>query len=351
MAKLKLSPRSRSNQQTFELTGNLFESLPDYEIHPSISDFVIETRARNLEKLAAGHSSPSSLEIGQEFTASPTENLTLLTFGSGSSGNCAYLGTASCGILIDAGVNADTVRDSLRRHGINPRAIKGIVLTHDHTDHVKYVYPLVKKRPDIGVYCTPKTLSGLLRRHSISRRIKDYHRPIYKEFAFKIGPFDLTPFEVSHDGTDNVGYFIECGNSKIALATDLGCITPRVDFYMRQANHIVIESNYDQQMLINGPYPMHLKARIAADNGHLDNAVTAEYLAGIASEKLRNIFLCHLSQDNNLPTLAYDTVKQRLNQAGINVEPHGTPSFGLPPATVLLSTLPRTETSSLFTLK
>ncbi len=358
MAKIVYSPRkNRSKRDAFYMTGDLFATEPvaeagtstlEEDIHPSIVDFVVKTRRKEIEKAAMGHQIIDELDL----SAFPeTEAWTFMSFGSGSSGNCSYLGTGGEGILIDAGVDAGTVREGLRSHGINPRSVKGIILTHDHSDHMKYAYTLVRKRSDLPIFCTPKTLTGLLRRHSISRRIKDYHRPIYKEFAFNAGPFRITPFDVSHDGTDNVGYFIEAGTIRMAVATDLGCITPRVDFYMRQANHIVIESNYDAEMLRNGPYPMHLKARIAAAAGHLDNAVTGQFLAEIYSEKLRNVFLCHLSQDNNMPSIALATVRKALEQAGVTSIGDGSGSLESRSMSLQLAVLPRTETSALFTLK
>ena len=116
-----------------------------------------------------------------------------------------------------------------------------------------------------------------------------------------------------HDGSDNAGFHITHGDRAITVATDLGCISPRVDHYMRLADTIIIEANYDLHMLRNGAYPEHLKARIVADNGHLDNAVTARYLALIHSEKMRNIYLCHLSHDNNIPELALETVSDAID--------------------------------------
>lgn len=169
------------------------------------------------------------------------------------------------------------------------------------------------------LYCTLRTLNGILRRHNVSRRIKDYHSPIYKEFTFKIGAFEITPFEVMHDGADNAGFFISHPSSTtIAVATDLGCISPRVDHYMRQATSIVIESNYDLMMLRNGIYPEYLKARIVAANGHLDNAVTARFIAEIITPQVRNIFLCHLSHDNNTPEIALDTIEEAIASRGDN---------------------------------
>lgn len=359
MAKLKYSPRSRSAaRDAFDLTGNLFASDPEItapaaigprelEIHPSIAEFAVNARAERLRSVANPH------ELDARSIQPHGERLTFISFGSGSSGNCAWLGTRREGILIDAGVHADTVIEQLHRHGIDPRVIKGIILTHDHTDHIKYVYPLVRKRQDVGVYCTPKTLTGILRRHSISRRIRDYHRPVYKEFSFNVGPFRITPFDVSHDGTDNAGYFIEYAatNTTIAVATDLGCITPRVDFYMRQADHIIIESNYDASMLAHGPYPMHLKARIAADNGHLDNVETARFIASIASPRLRSIYLCHLSHENNLPELAVEATLSALAEAGYTEVGNASGSITDRDKPLQLTALPRTEPSLLFTLR
>lgn len=128
------------------------------------------------------------------------------------------------------------------------------------------------------------------RNYCMVDKIYSAHRPIVKEIPFKIKDFTITAFEVPHDGSDNVGFFISYGNLYFAFATDLGHITPTADKYLRQANYLVIESNYDEAMLRNGSYPLHLQRRILADSGHMDNARTAEYLARIYTPALRNIF-------------------------------------------------------------
>lgn len=263
-------------------------------------------------------SEPEIPEI-DSLNAAPRSALRFLSLGSGSSGNCAYIGTNTGGVLIDAGVEGKFVTEQLLHNGIDSGAIKGIILTHDHSDHVKYAYSLLRYNRNMLLYCTPKTLNGLLRRHSISRRIKDYHSPIYKEFPFEIAGMTITPFEVSHDGTDNVGFCIEGEGVRMVVATDTGHVTERADYYMRQADALMIEANYDAEMLRHGPYPEHLKARIASDSGHLDNADTAKYLAEIASPKLSHVFLCHLSHDNNCPEIALATVKNAIEKSGYNV--------------------------------
>lgn len=243
---------------------------------------------------------------GARFAPKTSVNDTVffMSFGSGSSGNCAYVGDAESGFLIDAGVDPQKVERELSKCGIAMTKVRGIVLTHDHGDHVRYVYSFLRNHRHMLAYCTPKTMNGLLRRHSISRRIREYHRAIYKEFEFTIGNFTLTPFEVSHDGTDNCGFFIKHGAQSMGVATDLGCITDRVRFYMSQVNVMVIESNYDCEMLRTGSYPDHLKARIVADNGHLDNEISAAFVSEVWTSALHHVFLCHLSHDNNTPEKA-----------------------------------------------
>lgn len=242
-----------------------------------------------------------------------------ISFGSGSSGNCSYVGDRRSGFLIDAGIDGKKVEQTLAEHGISMDRVRGICLTHDHGDHVRYVYSILRNHRHMKLYCTPKILNGMLRRHSLSRRIKDYHRAVYKEFDFSIGNFVITPFEVLHDGTDNCGFFINHGRANMAVATDLGRITPRVENYMSQAHFVVIESNYDLNMLLTGPYLDHLKARIRYDNGHLDNEDSARFIAGIYGPHLRYVFLCHLSKDNNTPDIALSAHRRALTAAHADI--------------------------------
>ena len=279
-----------------------------------------------------------------ESRIAPRRALRFISFGSGSSGNCAYIGTSKAGVLIDAGVEGKYVTEQLLHNGIDADAVKGILLTHDHGDHVKYAYSLLRFHRHMKLFCTPKTLNGLLRRHSISRRIKEYHAPIYKEFPFEIGDMTITAFEVSHDGTDNVGYSVEGAGVRMVVATDTGFVTERADYYMRGADAVMIEANYDAEMLRRGPYPEHLKARIASPAGHLDNADTAAYLASIASPSLQYVFLCHLSHDNNCPEVAVKTVSDALAAAGQTVSDSSLKRG------IHLSALPRFTASPLFVI-
>ncbi len=276
------------------------------------------------------------------------ECMRFISFGSGSSGNCAYIGTPGCGILLDAGVENNRVEAELAANCIDPATIAGILLTHDHSDHVRFAYALLRRHRHWKIFATQKTMNGLLRRHSISRRINDYHKAIYKEFPFQIGNMTITAFETSHDGTDNSGFAIDGYGTSFVVATDTGTITERADYYIRRASHLMIEADYDAAMLRNGPYPERLKARIASTTGHLDNAYTARYLAGTAGDgRLRTVALCHLSHINNTPATALRTVRTALEEAGIDV----TDINAAPDDTRLrLTVLPRLESSPLIML-
>lgn len=273
-----------------------------------------------------------------------------ISFGSGSSGNCAFLGTETEGVLIDAGVDLIKVSKALADNGIKPESIKGIIITHDHGDHVRYAYTIARKYKHLRVYCTPRALNGIFRRHNISRRLKDIHEAIFKEIPFKLAGMTFTAFEVSHDGMDNSGFFVEYGDQHFVVATDLGCITDRAFHYMTQADYLMIEANYDEEMLTVGHYPEYLKNRIRANNGHLDNKVTAAFVADNYSARLKNIFLCHLSHDNNLPEIAVNEVRKALEAKGVTVG-DGKGSISDREKDVQVVALPRFESSALFMLK
>lgn len=278
------------------------------------------------------------------------DRLYYISLASGSSGNSCYIGSRAGGVIVDAGIRADEIADKLDAAGISMRHVKGLLLTHDHSDHVKYSYNLLRTYRHLSLYCTPRVINGLLRRHSISRRIKEYHTPIFKEIPFRVGDFEITAFEVHHDGSDNMGFSIDFGDRHFVLATDLGEVSDRARFYMSRANYLVIEANYDSEMLRLGRYPEYLKARIRTGNGHLDNVQTAEFLSEIINPELKYIFLCHLSKDNNTPALALSTVADALRAKGITVG-RAEETLSDRKADVQLMALPRFDATRKFTFR
>lgn len=360
--KLKFTPgRQHRQNDLFDLTGDLFAS--DENQTPAADD--VHSPLTGMERLMAEDftvNAPASLRNSAPVTPDDVmalrreeikavRKLRFISFGSGSSGNCAYLGDERGGVLIDAGVEPDKVREALNFHGLSMKDVKGVCLTHDHSDHVRFVYSLVRKYTHIGVYCTPKVLSGLLRRHSISRRIKDYHHPIYKEFPFQVAGFEITAFGVEHDGTDCCGFYFVNDDLRFAVATDLGGVNDRVDYYLRRARFVMIEANYDLTMLRNGPYPMHLKARIEGPAGHLDNMDTGRFLKSIYTPDLTHVFLCHLSNENNTPEAALSAVTSALLEAGAQGVGDGSGSIESRQCAVQLVALPRYDASPLYTFR
>jgi phosphoribosyl 1,2-cyclic phosphodiesterase len=241
-----------------------------------------------------------------------------MSLGSGSSGNCYYLGTDTYGILIDAGIGIRTIKKTLKETGIAMDSISAVLITHDHADHIKAVGNLGEKM-GIPVYTTKEVHIGINKSYCMTEKLRTSAHYLCKETPIKIMDFTVEAFEVPHDGTDNVGYCIEYDGKTFVFLTDLGEITPTAARYICRANYLVIEANYDEEMLRMGTYPQYLKERIACSTGHLCNRVTAKFLAEHYSDKLHFIWLCHLSKDNNHPALAYKTVEMELMQKGITV--------------------------------
>ena len=242
-----------------------------------------------------------------------------LSLASGSSGNCYYLGTETYGILIDSGIGVRTIKKSLKEYGLALERVKAVFITHDHADHIKSVGTLGEKY-GIPVYTTPEIHVGINKNYCMTEKLTSASvRYIHKEEPIQLEDFKITAFEVPHDGTDNVGYCIEADNKVFSFLTDMGEITPTAAQYICKTNYLVIEANYDEEMLQMGPYPQHLKVRIAGPNGHMSNRNTATFLAENLNENLKNIWLCHLSKDNNHPDLALKTFEYIFRSKGIIV--------------------------------
>jgi phosphoribosyl 1,2-cyclic phosphodiesterase len=239
------------------------------------------------------------------------------SIGSGSSGNCYYFGDLKRGILIDAGISSRTIRKELKQIGVDFSQIMGIFITHDHHDHIKSVGTLGEKF-HIPVYATAKTHEGIDHSYGMTQRLIGSKRFLENDQEMEIGDFSITSFPVSHDGTDNAGFFLRYGNHHIIVATDLGYVNDPIYKYIPKSDIVILEANYDLEMLKNGRYPEYLKQRILSDTGHLGNHEAGKFLAENWHSELQHIYLCHLSNDNNHPELAKKTVEIYLNDRGIH---------------------------------
>jgi phosphoribosyl 1,2-cyclic phosphodiesterase len=246
-------------------------------------------------------------------------SLKFCTITSGSSGNCIYIGTKRTQFLIDAGISGKKVENGLKEVDIDPKGIKGIFITHEHSDHIKGI-GVLSRRYDIPLFATQKTWEALDGLGKIIGKIHPDHRQIIeKDTDLVFDDLIVHPYSIPHDAADPVGYTFCCENKKISMATDLGCVNDHIKNNIRESNLILLEANHDINMLKVGGYPYFLKQRILGDRGHLCNETAGNILTEIYHEQLETVILGHLSKENNLPDLAYITVKNELEQAGISV--------------------------------
>lgn len=238
-----------------------------------------------------------------------------LSLASGSSGNCYYLGTSGYGFLIDAGISPTRIKRELKKHDIALTQVRGIFVTHEHADHAKYVGSLNKKY-GVALYTTKRVYQGIMRNRNIAEK-PDGCNFINCDEAMLLEEFSIEPFAVSHDTPECLGYSFRYAGQQFTIATDLGYVSDVVAQHIRSAHHLVIEANYDEAMLDGGRYPQFLKERVKSRRGHLSNMQAAQCLVETWSRSLQHIFLCHLSADNNTPTLAVSTILRHLQQHGI----------------------------------
>lgn len=246
--------------------------------------------------------------------------LRFLSLSSGSCGNCYFLSDGRSGILIDAGVSLRRLKRCLLDHNLGLDSFQAILVTHDHLDHIRHLGSYCKhlRKP---VYTT-NTLKIALLNHTFTM---DYigtccndlpegcasRIPLGKDVPEEECPL-VRYFVVPHDATQTVGYFIEWGGHRFFLMTDAGRVTDEALSYASEADTVVIESNYDPGMLIGGPYTHELKMRICQGYGHLSNDECASAITMFWHQGLRNIFLCHLSENNNTPDLAFEAAADAL---------------------------------------
>ncbi len=240
--------------------------------------------------------------------------LEFCSLSSGSSGNCYYLGNGFHGILIDAGISGAAIRKALKNLGVSMQTIMGVLITHNHSDHVRGLYPLTVKN-HLPAFTSHKVWESL--GYVKDKISSDCIREIGLQQKFHLAGFTIEAFPVSHDAPETIGFHICSGDKKITIATDLGHICQTAAPYIKAANLLVIESNYDEEMLVNGKYPYFLKERVRSDHGHLGNHQTSAFLAENMSEHLSHICLAHLSQNNNSPEKAMDTLRKSFLEKGI----------------------------------
>lgn len=236
------------------------------------------------------------------------------SLASGSSGNCQYIGNEHEGLLVDAGLSGKYIKGALEAINVDMGHIKGILITHEHTDHIKGVGVLAR-RFHIPAYMTQGTYDSI--KESLKLQDDDV-RIIEKGVAYSVGDMCFKAFSVSHDAVDPIGFTVVHEAKKISVVTDLGHMTESIINEISDSDLLLLESNHDVEMLKMGKYPFYLKKRILSEVGHLSNDAAAEVaLEIILKGKTKNILLGHLSKDNNFPDLAMETMRERLAREDI----------------------------------
>jgi len=239
----------------------------------------------------------------------------LCSIASGSSGNCIFVGSRKTNILVDAGISAKKIEYGLKLIDIYPDTIQGILVTHEHIDHVSGI-GVMARRYHIPIYATYETAMEIRRMKSLGEIPAELFRYVEPDKAFVINDICIEPFSISHDAANPVCYTMKADNEKIGIATDLGKYDEYILSKLKDSDLLMIEANHDINMLLVGKYPYFLKQRILGDKGHLSNDTSADLISKLMAKKKQHIILAHLSKENNYEELAYETVLCELTRAG-----------------------------------
>jgi phosphoribosyl 1,2-cyclic phosphodiesterase len=235
---------------------------------------------------------------------------------SGSSGNSLFVTDGATRILIDAGISGIRIKRALESIGEDPCRLDALVITHEHSDHTKCA-GVITRRYKIPVYATRGTWSGMAPYIGPVNEANVMH--IRANEDFRIKTMKIHPFTIPHDANDPVGFSFFAEGKKVTVATDIGIMTDGLRDNIKGSDLLMLESNHDIDMLENGRYPYYLKKRIKSDHGHLCNEMAGITIAKLAEQGARKFVIGHLSQENNTPDVAYDTVASHISGNGFEI--------------------------------
>lgn len=238
------------------------------------------------------------------------------SLSSGSNGNCQYIETDRTRILIDGGFSGKRIESLLLSIGVCPTTIDYILVTHEHIDHVKGV-GVLSRRYDIPIFANGQTWLNMSK--TIGNITEKNIRIIQSDKDFQLQDLGIHPFKIFHDAAEPVGYCIYYENIKISIITDTGWVNDSMKDKIKGSSLYLMESNHDVQMLKEGRYPWYLKKRILSTKGHLSNEDCGKVLSEVLTGNKETILLAHLSRENNIPSLAHETVREYMENHGINV--------------------------------
>lgn len=236
---------------------------------------------------------------------------------SGSSGNCLYVETENTKILIDAGVSLKKIEKGLDNLNVDAKDLDGVIVTHEHIDHIQSIGNLSKKF-DIPVFANQKTFDAMPKQtEKLSEKNK---KKINIDEKFMIGDIEILPFSIPHDAANPCGFTLFSNNKKISIATDIGHMTGDIVKQIDGSEFVLLEANYDTEVLKYTKYPFKLKERIAGPTGHLSNKMAGQTINYLINSGLKKAMLGHLSKESNFPELAYQTVIDEIIANGTNID-------------------------------
>ena len=235
----------------------------------------------------------------------------LCSIASGSSGNCTYISSDTTELLIDTGISKTRVENGLRQLHVNPEHLQGILITHEHSDHIRGL-GVMARRYHLPIYATPKTIDAIRSMGFLGKIDDELYCPIQKDETFLVGDIQIQPFGISHDAADPVAYRFRSEGKQIGVATDMGTFDEYIVDNLRDLDSLLLEANHDVRMLQTGSYPYYLKLRILGSYGHLSNDSSAQLLCRVVNPRLQSVLLGHLSQENNMEEIAFETVRQEV---------------------------------------
>ncbi|MBO4981930.1 MAG: MBL fold metallo-hydrolase [Lachnospiraceae bacterium] len=235
----------------------------------------------------------------------------LCSIASGSSGNCIYVGSEATHLLVDVGISGKRAECGLNSLGLCGRDLDGILITHEHADHVSGLGVMARKY-NIPIYATRGTIAALREGSALGRLDPSLFHEIREDEKFILKDLTVNPMKISHDAAQPVAYRIAYGDKKVGICTDLGVYNDYTVECLKGMDALLLEANHDVKMLQVGPYPYYLKQRILGEKGHLSNENSGRLLSRVLHDHLQSIVLGHLSKENNLPELAYEAVRMEI---------------------------------------
>ena len=236
----------------------------------------------------------------------------MCSIASGSSGNCIYIGTDATHLLVDVGISCKRTVEGLGQLGLTGKDIDGILITHEHADHISGLGVICRKY-GIPIYATKGTITAIKRVSNLGVIDDSLFRVVREDEKFILKDITVNPMKISHDAAQPVAYRFQYGNRRMAVATDLGTYNEYTVECLRGMDVLLLEANHDINMLQVGPYPYALKQRILGNRGHLSNELSGKLLSRLLHDGLKTVFLGHLSKENNLAELAYETVRLEIS--------------------------------------